>query len=217
MAFVCDGELAADLALRTIERMEKQAAELAEARSRAVDSGADEKDPEAAKETRRAQREQARAESEAARSANLDLGRKLLARRGAKSRKDHGLARAQAIAALVLSDNSRLPAAGLRLVLPQLQEVGTRRLKSGERRERVEYHDSEECRSYLANRIAEASSANEVLELLADALVAALACDERELAQSRRIGWHSPARGDVEKLLAADIRAVRPRGRRARR
>lgn len=218
VAFLCDIEFAADLLTRQIERFEKQAAEVASSPGGGT-SPADAVGDVAAqdeKEARRAERERVKAEAAAARTANLDLGRRLVARRGAKSRKEQSLARAQALAALVLSDNDRLAAAGLRLVLSQLQEVEVKQLKSGDERERVTYKEAEECRSYLASRIAEARSANEVLELLADALLAALAADERALAQSRRIGWHSAARREVEKLLAADIKAVRPRRARAR-
>ena len=216
-AYVCDAELAADLAERLVERIEKQAAEAERSRAQLRGQGTeDEGSVEAAKEARREERQRAKAEAAAARTFNLDLGRRLIARRGAKSRKEHSLARARALATLVLHDNGQLAAAGLRLALPQLQEVETKQLASGEERERVSYRDAEECRVYLANRIAEARTANEVLELLADAMVAAVLADDRELAQSRRIGWHSFARLEVEKLLAPEIKSVRPRRSRAR-
>jgi hypothetical protein len=217
-AYVCDAELGADLAERLVERIEKQAAEAARSRVQLRGHGVEQEEgsAEAAKEARREERSQAKAEAAAARAFNLELGRRLIARRGAKSRKEHSLARARALATLVLHDNGHLAAAGLRLALPQLQEVETKQLRSGEERERVSYRDAEQCRSYLANRIAETRSATEVLELLADALIAALATDQGELAQSRRIGWHSAARGEVEKLLAADLKSACPRRRRAR-
>ena len=114
---------------------------------------------------------------------------------------------------MILSDNPNLAARGLRLVLSQLQEVEVKVLKSGEQREKVTYKEAEECESYLRARIAEAKSANEVLELLADALIAATVADERELAQSRRVNYWVPAEEQVKKLLAADVKSVRPRRR----
>ena len=116
---------------------------------------------------------------------------------------------------MVLADNQNLPARGLRLVLPQLQEVEVKKLKSGEEREKVDYAGIPECQTYIENRVAEARSAEEVLELLADTLIAALVSDEAELPQSRRIHWWSPAGGKVKKLLASDIKTVKP-GRRTK-
>jgi ParB/RepB/Spo0J family partition protein len=220
VAFVTDAEFAADLAARAIERIEKQAAELAESRARWAGNGRDGEDasasPEDRKEAQRAARAKAKADAAAARASNLELGRKLVARRGAKARREHSLARAKAVAAVVLSDNERLAAGGLRLALPQLQEVEVKQLKSGEQRERVTYKEVEDCRAYLANRIAEARSANEVLELLADALIAATLVNQRELPQSKREVSSPRAAAQVEELLATEIKALRPRRSRAR-
>jgi hypothetical protein len=41
-------------------------------------------------------------------------------------------------------------------------------------------------------------------------LIAALVSDEAELPQSRRIHWWSPVGDKVKKLLASDIKAVKP-------
>ena len=51
---------------------------------------------------------------------------------------------------------------------------------------------------------------DEVLELLADTLIAALVSDEAELPRTRRINWWSPVGDKVKKLLATDIKAVKP-------
>lgn len=217
MAFLCDRELAADLANRALERAEKEAIKRAKAAAESRGETAEELDPQTTaqklREGRRELREKAKVDAEKARTFNLELGRKLIARRGAKSRKDHGLDRARAIAEVVLRDNANLAAHGLRLVLPQLQEVEVKTLKSGETRERVAYKEAEECETYLRARIAEAKSADEVLELLADALIAATVADQRELSQSRRVNYWVPAEERVKKLLAADVRSVRPRRR----
>lgn len=202
--FLCDRELATDIAERIVEREEKRAADRTEVKDTG-EAGIDEK------EVRRQMRERAEEEAAAASGFNISLGRKLIARRGAKTRREHSLARAKAVAKLVLSDHERLAAAGLRLVLPQLQDVEVKILKSGEDRRRRVYAQPEECASYLANRIDEAKSANEVLELLADALIAALLADHHALPQSRRVPWWSHASGDIAELLATDIKAVKPR------
>ncbi len=217
IAFLCDRELAADLANRVLERAEKRAAKLAkEAAERAGDDP--DLDPEAAaellKEERRDQRKKTKREAEKARTFNLELGRRLIARRGARSRKEHSLDRARAIAEVVLSDNANLAGRGLRLVLSQLQEVEVKQLKSGEAREHVSYKSAESCDSYLRARIEETKSANEILELLSDALIAASQADQRELPQSRRVNFWLHSEEPVKKLLAADVKAVRPRRQR---
>jgi ParB/RepB/Spo0J family partition protein len=216
VAYVTDKEMAADVLRRSVERSEaevkKRSAEEAAWRERSgqIDASADE-----VREARKAEREKAKKAATKARTTNLDLGRNLLRRRGKNTRREHSLARAKAIAAVLLADNQNLPARGLRLVLPQLQEVEVKTLKSGEDREKVDYAGIPECQTYLENRIAEARGADEVLELLADALIAGLLADDSELPQSRRIHWWSPAGERVRKFLAADIKAVKP-GRQAK-
>jgi ParB/RepB/Spo0J family partition protein len=222
VTFITDAVLAADLTERVIERIEKQAAK--DAKERAARAGADPAGGDAdstpaeqIKEARRVEREKRKKDGEDACNGNLAVGRALMARRGAKSRREHSLARAKAVALVFLEDNPRLAARGLRLAFEQLQEVSVKTLKSGEQREKVTYADPKSCQEYLANRIAEARSANEVLELLADAMIAATVTDERELPQSRRINYGLLGGGaEVEALLAADIKAVRPRPRRKR-
>ena len=212
VAYITDAELAADLCERLIERIEKEQQKLAEIVGGLGANGSGPgSDPEQAKDERRAQREKAKKDAERARRFNESLGAALLKRRGAKSRKAHGLARAKAVAAIVLGDNDRLAGAGLRLVLSQLQDVEVKTLKSGESREKVSYADAAQCSEYLAKRIDSARSADEVLELLTDAVIAAQLADERELPQSKRIGWR--ARPEAAKVLAAEIKEVKPRRR----
>jgi ParB family transcriptional regulator, chromosome partitioning protein len=217
VAYITDKEMAADIVRRTVESAEasakKRAEEEAAWRER---SGRIEQTPEEQKDAQKAEREKAKKVAVKARTSNGELGRALLKRRGKATRREHSLARAKAVAALLLADNQKLPARGLRLVLPQLQEVEVKTLKSGEKRERVDYAGIPECQTYIENRIAEARSADEVLELLADTLIAAFVSDESELPQSRRIHWWNPAGDKVRKLLASDIKAVKA-GARAKR
>lgn len=214
VGFITDAELAADLAERAVERIESEAAERAkrEKEWRARFNGSDpEATPEQEKDARKTKRQEAKQNAERARRFNDELGRKLLQRRGGASRKQHGLARAKAVAAVVLADNSYLATRGLRLVLSQLQDVEVKTLKSGEPREKVNYADQEQCQEYLAKRIEAASSKDEVLELLADTFIAAALADEEALPESRRVRKGLRAEGEVERLLGAEIKELRPR------
>jgi ParB/RepB/Spo0J family partition protein len=217
VAYVTDKEMATDIVRRTVESAEsaakKRAEEEAAWRER---SGQIERSPEDQREARKAERKKAEKASFDARTFNGELGRNLVKRRGKGTRREHSLARARAVAAVLLAGNQNLPARGLRLVLPQLQEVEIKQLKSGGERQKVDYSGIPECQTYVENRVAEAKTADEVLELLADTLIAALVSNESELPRSRRIPWWSPARDKVTKLLAGDIKAVKP-GRRTQR
>jgi ParB/RepB/Spo0J family partition protein len=218
VAFITDAILAADLVERAVERIEAKAAELAkrEKEFRAGHGGNDpDATPEQEKEARRAELAEKKKRKATARRHNQELGRNLLQRRGGASRKEHALARVKALAAIVLADNEKLAARGLRLVTSQLQNVERKQLKtSGETREKVSYADSEQCSEYLRKRVEEARSVNEVLELLGDAVVASLLVDEEELPQSKRVWGSLGAQDEVKKLLAADIKSVRPRRQR---
>ncbi len=211
VSFVSDEPLGADLATQLVERVEKERAELAKMTASAFREPQENGDPEQLKEARREEREKAKRAAVRARGFNEGLGANLLKRRGAKSRKAHGLNRAKALAAIVLEDNPQLAGAGLRLVLSQLQEVELKSLKSGESREKVSYAGAEQCAEYLAKRVESADSAEEVLEVLSGALIAAELADERELPRSRRIGWFNRAQPRVKKLLAEEIKEARPR------
>jgi ParB/RepB/Spo0J family partition protein len=215
VAFITD----AALAEWVVEREEAEAAQQAQrerelrARRVGVDPGAT---PEQEKEARKAKRAEQKGKQEQARRYNEELGRKLLKRRGGASRKEHALARAKALVAIVLADNDDLPALGLRLVTAQLQDVELKQLKtSGETREKVSYADPEQCTEYLAKRIEDARSLGEVLELAGDVLIAALLADQEELPKSKWVYGGLSARTEVEGLLAADIKSVRPRRRSA--
>jgi ParB/RepB/Spo0J family partition protein len=211
VAYITDTEMAADIVRRTVESAEatskKRAEEEAAWRER---SGQIEKTLEEQRDARKAERKKAANASVKARTFNGELGRNLVKRRGKGSRRENSLTRAKALAAVVLADNQNLPARGLRLVLPQLQDVEVKQLKSGEERQKVDYSGIPECQTYIENRIAEAKCADEVLELLADTLIAAMVSDEAELPQTRRINWWSPVGDKVKKLLASDIKAVKP-------
>ncbi len=217
LAFITEADLAADLTERALEREEKAAAKRRKEEEvwRAKVQGRDPaKTPEQKKEARQSAYKERQEKAADARSWNEDVGRRMLQRRGGSGRKEHALARAKALALIVVRDNPTLAASGLRLVMSQLQNVEVKQLKtSGKTREKVSYAGTEECAQYLEKRIQDARSVNEVLELAGDAVIASMLADEHELPQSKRVGGgiYDP---DVERLLSTDIKSVRPRRQR---
>ena len=116
---------------------------------------------------------------------------------------------------VLITDNPTLAARGLRLVTPQLQEVEVKQLKTtgkttreGQLRRRRAVHGLP----------GEAGGGRQLgergAEIVGDALVASLLADEDELPQSKRVRGGLRASAEVEKLLSADIKSVRPRRRR---
>lgn len=216
--FITDTALAADLAERAVEREEKAEAkrkkeeEERQAKASGSSNGGSPKDEKAPQKSAYQQRKETQEE---ARGWNQEVGRELLKRRGGSSRKEFALVRVKALALRFIHQNPHLAAAGLRLVMDQLQDVEVKQLKTtGETKEKVSYAGVEECCQYLEKRVEEARSVNEVLELtVGDAIGASFLADENELPQSKQVGGgiYDPA---VEKLLSADLKSVRPRRRR---
>lgn len=217
VAFITDVEVAADLAERLVERIVKEEAERKkrEEEWRAQSQGREPLTPEQKKEERKAAYKERQEKASAARIWNGSVGGNLLKRRGSASRKQFALARVKAIAIALITDNPTLAARGLRLVTSQLQEVEVKQLKTtGKTKEKVSYADAEQSTAYLVKRVMDASSVNEVTELVGDAMIASLLADENELPQSKQVRGGLRASAEVEKLLSADIKSVRPRRQR---
>jgi ParB/RepB/Spo0J family partition protein len=217
VAFITDREFAADLAERLVERIVKQEAERKKRDEEwhAQSQGREPLTPEQKKEERQAAYKERQEKAVAARSWNGNVGGNLLKRRGSASRKQFALARVKAMAIALVTDNPTLAARGLRLVTSQLQEVEVKQFKTtGKTNEKVSYADTEQSTAYLVKRVMDASSVNEVTELVGDAMIASLLADENELPQSKRVHGGLRASAEVEKLLSADIKSVRPRRQR---
>lgn len=217
VAFITDVEFAADLAERVVERIEKEAAECKkrEEEWHSRSNGGEPLTPEKQKEQRQAAHKERQEKAVAARTWNGTVGTNLVKRRGGTSRKQFALARVKAMAIALITDNPTLAARGLRLVTSQLQEVEVKQLKTtGKTKEKVSYADVEQSTAYLVKRVVDASSVNEVAEIVGDAMVASLLADENELPQSKRVRGGLRASAEVEKLLSADIKSVRPRRQR---
>ena len=222
--YLVDAELAADLASEVVERAEREAAKRAREAEKAAkqaakeagvelsgDAPASEQLREVEREEHRKEREAQKRQAERAEAFNAELGVTLVKRRGAQSRKAHRLNRAKVLARQVIADNDTLAGAGLRLVLPQLRDVETTPLKNGGERTSVTYKGAEECRRYLLDSVERAKSVDEVLELIADAMIAAAIADERELPRTRRISWWPGVGREVAEELAAEIKEVKPK------
>ncbi len=218
VSFITDRVWAADLALSVIERAEKQQRKREkEAKKQGVPGGKTQADdaPVGSKtEEARARREASEKERaerrEAAHSYNDRLGHALRKRRNPENRKKHGLARAKAVAiALVLRDRT-LGAAGLRLVMPQLQQAQTRADGSSSPGA-VSYAAINEANDFLINRINAAKSVAEVEELVTEAQIAAILADEDALSPGEEAYRHDPAETQVRELLAEEIAAVKVR------
>lgn len=220
-SFLVDGELGADLAEQLVDRAiterEERAAEAAERVGVEVDGDgpATEQLADAKREERRKDREKAKRDAEKAEAANTALGTALVKRRGAQSRKAHRLNRARFVARRIVADNGELAGAGLRLVMPQLREVETKTLKNGEERTKVDYASREQCNEYLLGAIERAKSVDEVLELIADAFIAAELADEKAIPMSRRISWYPGIENEPAKAFADEIKEVKPKKRRS--
>jgi ParB/RepB/Spo0J family partition protein len=215
--FITDRELAGDLAERHLERTVKEAQEQEERRVKAAKKAGKPTTKDEEKEARAKAREEAKVAKTSAEGFNENVGQKLIERRGATSRKEHGLNRAKALAAIFLVDHDGLAAAGIRLVLPQLREVERKTLKSGATREKINYADRTACHEYLWNRVQEARTEGEVIELLTEAIIAGELADDAAIAKTHRVGWFSRGGQEAVKLLSAEIKAARPRRSRAAR
>jgi hypothetical protein len=89
---------------------------------------------------------------------------------------------------VVLAEEPNLAARGLGYALPQLREAEVKTLKSGATREKLVLTESAECAAYLERKVEAAKSANEVLELMAEADLAAPKLKKAKNKVARRRG-----------------------------
>jgi ParB/RepB/Spo0J family partition protein len=207
ISFITDKAMAADLIVKAIERREK------EAKKAAKKQKAGKKSPEAKKFTeRRVAAEKEREERrEAAQSYNDRVGRNLMKARGAQSRKKFGLARAKALFIDLLTREESIAANGVALVMPQLRGLQPEGDKKGSETKAV-YAKPEQATKYLIERIEEAKSVDEVLELYANARIAADLADPDALSPGElRLSHFDYSEGKVPEILAAEIKEVAPR------
>ena len=109
--------------------------------------------------------------------------------------------------ATVLADD-KLAAAGLRLTDPALSEVEVTTSKSGKQRTKVTFADPDEATEYLLRRIDSATTAEQVVQVVSDALVAAHLTDEHELPQAKRVKGHPSSPRFLPGCLDATARDI---------
>jgi len=213
-AFVTDLAVAEDLVERLVEGAEKRAAEAAKAEEEREAKAKDEKRKAREKQAELGQ-ESAQAKSKKrkaiARKFNDGLKRALLKKRTPARRRKFALTRSKAIAVQLISDNPDLVAAGLRLVCDRYQEVEVKPLKKGGTREIVTYATEEECRADVLSRVKTAKDPLEVIEIVSELLLAGVLADDEECPNKDRVQWYTPVAKEIEKIMATEIKEVRPR------
>ena len=213
VTFLTDKVMAADLVLRAIERKEKEAKKFEKERKKAAAKAGE--DPDTKEQKRRAKeradaKKERQEQQEAARGFNDRVGRNLMKRRGAQSRKKFGLARMKAVAISLIHHDRSLAAAGLRLVMPQLQGLQTE--AGAEQADgQVSYATASQANEYLIGKVEAAKSQAEIVELLADAQIAAILADDDAVDPGEGSYRHDPAEDRVREILADEIKEVAPR------
>ncbi len=207
-AFLVDAEFGVHLAELMVEAAEADhAAREAQRGSASNGSGASER----SRDKNRKEREQREADAAKARKHNGRLGQRIVSGRLTQTRRDRALERARALALMILHDNPNLPAQGLRLVLAELQDEEVKTLKSGAVRRKHVYAEPEECLEFVRARITRAKTANEILEIMAEVLVAYDLADDKELPQTRRAHHRQGHGGKAAAIqaLAQDVKAAK--------
>jgi ParB/RepB/Spo0J family partition protein len=213
-AYVTDAEFATDLVERHVEGRER---EIEAAGVREAEAKAEKKDEqrklreEREKSGEKSPQAKAKERKAIARRFNESLKLALLRKRTVTRRKKYALSRARAVAVQLISDNPGLAGRGLRLVSDQLQELEVKQLRNGRSREKVLYADKAQSDAELLRRALGTKDPLEVIEVLSEALLAGIVADEEEVPGKDHVGWHTPVAGEIEKLMATEIKEVRPR------
>jgi len=203
-SFITDPEFIADRIRENVEGLEEQArkrAELdaeraAERATQGEEPGQGEEDdpaqgtPEDPEEARRREREAEKESRTEAHAANVRLGANL-----AEGLHEVPLTRelARLLGLIVLDEHAiGLAARGLRYVREDWQEVETRELKSGERREKVLYLEPTQAEERLYEWFEAARTPEQMLGRIVQALVAAHCADDAAVAMSNRSHYELP-------------------------
>lgn len=193
-----------------VEAQEKQAkkelAEQEKANAKQTDAEGETGKPEQSEGQRKAaERKAAKA---VARSHNGSVGQALSrrAKRAPGKRRVLDVVKLMAHATVLADD--KLAAAGLRLTDPALSEVEVTTSKSGKQRTKVTFADPDEATDYLLRRIDSATSPEQIVQVVSDALVAAHLTDEHELPQAKRVKGHPSSPRFLPSCLDATARDI---------
>ena len=188
------------------KRVKKELAKQEKANAKQASTESESDKPEQTEGQRKAaERKAAKA---AARSRNGAIGQALSrrAKRAPGQRRVLDVVRVMAHATVLCDD--KLAAAGLRLTDPALSEVEVNTTKTGKRREKVTYADADEATAYLLRRIDSATSTEQVVQVVSDALVAAHLTDERELPKAKQVKGHPSSPRFIPGCLDQDARDI---------
>lgn len=220
--FLVDKTWGKDLVVSAIERAEKEKKrrekEEKKRAKKAGDSSENGNAPSNAKDEsewakkREAAKKAAEERREAAAAFNDRLGHALLKHRTVEARKKFGLSRAKAAAIALVRHDRELAAAGLRLVLPQLQQGQIENDGDKTKTGKVIYATTTQVMEFLVGKIEDCKSISEVNEWVALAQIAAALADEDAVKPGEGGTYrHDPAEAQVKELLAEEIKAVKPR------
>lgn len=220
--FLVDKTWGKDLVVSAIERAEKaKKRREKEEKKRAKEAGdspqngngaSNAKDESEWAKKREAAKKEAEERREAAAAFNDRLGHALMKHRTVEARKKFGLPRAKAAAIALVRHDRELAAAGLRLVLPQLQQGQIENDGDKTKTGKVTYATTTQAMEFLVGKIEACKSFSEVNEWVALAQLAAALADEDALKPGEGGTYrHDPAEAQVKELLAEEIKAVKPR------
>lgn len=196
-----EGEERVKDALRRKEQQKKQAGEqrAESAVAQRGEQGAGKSDHQIAKE-----------EQAAARANNEAIGQRLLARSSRKHTKKQTLEVTRLMALVFVRQSQHIAGVGMRLCFPSWKEVETRELKSGGKREKINYLAPKEAQVRLIESIEKARTVDQINQIVSDAIVAATFSDESELPRSKRLdnSWHREKISNVNRGDRALIDAL---------
>jgi hypothetical protein len=161
---------------------------------------------------REAAKKEAEERREAAAAFNDRLGHTLMKHRTVEARKKFGLPRAKAAAIALVRHDRELAAAGLRLILPQLQQGQIENDGDETKTGKVTYATTTQAMEFLVGKIEDCKSISEVNEWVALAQIAAALADADAVKPGEGGTYrHDPAEAQVKEMLAEEIKAVKPR------
>lgn len=216
--FLIDKTWARDLVVQAIERAEKEKkrrdkekAKREEETPAPSQNASELVTSEQAKELARKRQEATKKAEErlqAAAAFNDRLGHALRKHCTPENRKKFGLSRRKAAAISLIRHDRTLAAAGLRMVFPQLQETQTKADTEGGR---ISYATINQATEFLIGKVEGAKTGAEVDEWIAIAQIAAMLADADAVGAGEGAYRHDPAEEEIRKLLAEEIKAVKPR------
>jgi ParB/RepB/Spo0J family partition protein len=220
ITYITDRDYAADLVLVAIgrrEKEEKKRKKEEDKRRKEVEDAGPESEPDAApvdeKDKERKKKKELEAEwQSAARGYNDRLGIALIKRHTPESRKKFGLARMKALLVALVENDHALAAAGIRLVMPQMQGLQPEAAEGEDTGDgKATYAIRSQAQAFVIGKIDRAKSVGELVEFGADLQIAALLADDEALNAGESVFRFAKGDERAREYLADEIKAVAPR------